>query len=142
MILSASTNFYNGVKAHEVRRATGIFILQSMARNVKSKTYKCLHILRSYYPGEELRLPVSCQDYLSKLVEYGMMKLHAAASVKETNQSWVEEDDFQVLMPNVNIIVSSCYYLFSFGITLQLYNNAGDGARGQGRQTSGYRIPI
>ncbi len=65
--------------------------------------------------GEELRLPVSCQDYMSKLVEYGMMKLHAAASVKETNQSWVEEDDFQVLMPSINIIVSKAsvtIYLF------------------------------
>lgn len=55
--------------------------------------------------GEELRLPVSSQDYLTKLVEYGMMKLHAAASVKETNQSWIEEDDFQVLMPSIEIMV-------------------------------------
>ena len=55
--------------------------------------------------GEELRLPVSASDYLSKLVEYGMMKLHAAAFVKETNQSWVEEDDFQVIMPTIDIAV-------------------------------------
>lgn len=56
--------------------------------------------------GEELRLVVSSQDYLSKLVEYGIMKLHAAAIVKETNQSWIEEDDFQVIMPNIDIKVS------------------------------------
>ena len=55
--------------------------------------------------GEEFRLPVSADDYLSKLVEYGMMKLHAAAFVKETNQSWVEEDDFQVIMPKIDIVV-------------------------------------
>ncbi len=53
--------------------------------------------------GEELRLPVNSQDYLTKLVEYGIMKLHAAATVKETNQTWIEEDDFQVIMPVVDI---------------------------------------
>lgn len=55
--------------------------------------------------GEELRLTVNSQDYLSKLVEYGIMKLHAAAIVKETNQSWIEEDDFQVIMPIIEIKV-------------------------------------
>lgn len=54
---------------------------------------------------EELKLPVSSENYLSKLVEYGIMKIHAAAVVKETNQSWIEEDDFQVIMPNVDIKV-------------------------------------
>ena len=52
-----------------------------------------------------MRLPVTSQDYLSKLVEYGIMKLHAAANVKETNQSWIEEDDFQVIMPTIDIKV-------------------------------------
>ena len=56
--------------------------------------------------GEELRLPVSSKDYLSKLVEYGIMKLCASATVKETNQTWIEEDDFQVLMPSVDIKVA------------------------------------
>lgn len=32
-VLSATTNYYNGVKAHEVRRARGEFILQPNARN-------------------------------------------------------------------------------------------------------------
>ena len=52
-----------------------------------------------------MRLPVTSQDYLSKLVEYGIMKLPAAANVKETNQSWIEEDDFQVIMPTIDIKV-------------------------------------
>ncbi len=34
-----------------------------------------------------------------------MMKLSAMASVKETKQTWVEEDDFQVLMPHLLIQV-------------------------------------
>lgn len=84
--LSATTNFYNGVKAHLVRHASATYILQPMAR-------------------EELRLPVSSKDYMSKLVEYGIMKLHASATVKETNQTWFEEDDFQVIMPTVDIKV-------------------------------------
>lgn len=33
------------------------------------------------------------------------MKLHASATVKETNQTWFEEDDFQVIMPTVDIKV-------------------------------------
>lgn len=63
-------------------------------------------IFTSVYAGEELRLPVNSQDYISKLVEYGMMKLHAAATVKETNQSWIEEDDFQIIMPSIDVSVS------------------------------------
>ena len=55
--------------------------------------------------GEELKLTVTKNDYLSHLVEYGMMKLRAAASVTETDQTWVEEDDFQVLMPTLNVQV-------------------------------------
>jgi len=37
-VLSATTNFYNGVKAHEVRRANGIFVLQPMARKTGQQT--------------------------------------------------------------------------------------------------------
>lgn len=33
-VLCATTNYYNGVKAHEVRRATGAFVLQPNARNI------------------------------------------------------------------------------------------------------------
>jgi hypothetical protein len=55
--------------------------------------------------GEELKLPVTSRDYMSKLVEYGIMKLCASATVKETNQTWIEEDDFQVIMPSVDIKV-------------------------------------
>ena len=57
--------------------------------------------------GESMTLPVTSKDYMSKLVEYGMMKLSAMASVQETNQTWAEEDDFQVLMPSLQIDVNS-----------------------------------
>lgn len=55
--------------------------------------------------GEQLRLTVEVDDYLDKLVEYCMMKLYAIASVEETNQTWAEEDDFQVIKPNINVKV-------------------------------------
>jgi transglutaminase 1 len=60
----------------------------------------------SCFVGEEMRLPVSAKDYMGKLVEYGIMKLCASATVKETNQTWIEEDDFQVIMPSVDIKVN------------------------------------
>lgn len=51
-VLSATTNFYNGVKAHEVRRANGIFVLQPMARKTGRQreeeakaTAECLQLL-------------------------------------------------------------------------------------------------
>jgi len=60
----------------------------------------------SYFTGEELRLTVGPDEYMEKLVEYGIMKIFAICAVKETNQSWCEEDDFQVTKPKLNIAVS------------------------------------
>ncbi|XP_046739313.1 hemocyte protein-glutamine gamma-glutamyltransferase-like [Diprion similis] len=83
-ILSAGSVFYTGVKANLVKRATGEFTVQ---------------------PGgtEQLKLTVTVDDYLDKLVEYAIMKLYAIATVKETRQTWAEEDDFQVLKPTITI---------------------------------------
>lgn len=49
---------------------------------------------------------VTADNYLEKLVEYGIMKIYAIATVIDTNQTWADEDDFQVLKPNINIKVS------------------------------------
>lgn len=48
---------------------------------------------------------MTIDDYLDKLVEYAMMKLYAIATVKETKQTWAEEDDFQVLKPPITVKV-------------------------------------
>jgi len=53
-----------------------------------------------------LRLSVKPDEYLEKLVEYCNMKIYAIATVLETNETWGEEDDFQVLKPNLDIKVA------------------------------------
>jgi transglutaminase 1 len=58
-------------------------------------------------PEEMLRLNVKPEEYLDKLVEYCNMKIYAIATVADTNETWGEEDDFQVLKPNLDITVSA-----------------------------------
>lgn len=48
---------------------------------------------------------MTVNDYLDKLVEYCIMKLYCIATVKETRQTWADEDDFQVLKPNIDVKV-------------------------------------
>ena len=55
---------------------------------------------------EMLRLSVKPEEYLEKLVEYCNMKIYAIATVLETKETWGEEDDFQVLKPNLDIKVT------------------------------------
>lgn len=43
-----------------------------------------------------MKIRVSPQDYLDKLVDYAMMKVYVIAMVQETQQIWSEEDDFFV----------------------------------------------
>ncbi|XP_012281740.1 hemocyte protein-glutamine gamma-glutamyltransferase [Orussus abietinus] len=83
-ILSAGSVYYTGVKANLVKRATGEFVVQAKE-------------------NETLKLTVTVDDYLDKLVEYCIMKLYAIATVKETRQTWADEDDFQVLKPNIDV---------------------------------------
>ncbi|XP_017761962.1 PREDICTED: hemocyte protein-glutamine gamma-glutamyltransferase-like, partial [Eufriesea mexicana] len=83
-VLSAGSVYYTGIKAHLVKRANGTFNLQPHA-------------------SEQLRLRVTADDYLDKLVEYCNMKLYCICTVVETKQTWADEDDFQVLKPNIVI---------------------------------------
>ncbi|KZC05406.1 PREDICTED: hemocyte protein-glutamine gamma-glutamyltransferase-like [Dufourea novaeangliae] len=87
-ILSAGSVYYTGVKANLVKRASGDFVLQPHAT-------------------EQLRLVVTVDDYLDKLVEYCIMKLYCIATVKETRQTWADEDDFQVLKPTILIKIDN-----------------------------------
>jgi transglutaminase 1 len=48
---------------------------------------------------------VQPEEYMDKLVEYGIMKIFAICAVDETNQAWSEEDDFQVVKPPLKIEV-------------------------------------
>ncbi|GBP63544.1 Hemocyte protein-glutamine gamma-glutamyltransferase [Eumeta japonica] len=83
-VLSATSVFYNGVRADVVKKVEGkIFV----------------------GPGkkEQIGIQISADEYLPKLVEYCNMKISAMAIVDETKQSWADDDDFQVLRPSINI---------------------------------------
>ncbi|XP_045463514.1 hemocyte protein-glutamine gamma-glutamyltransferase-like [Harmonia axyridis] len=83
-VITAYSVYYTGVKAHLIEKAKGDF---------------------SMPPGavETLKMTIPPAKYLDKLVEYGMVKLYAAVTVKETRQTWADEDDFQVLKPPIRI---------------------------------------
>ncbi|RVE44370.1 hypothetical protein evm_010991 [Chilo suppressalis] len=82
--LSATSVFYNGVKADVVKKVEGkIFVGPSKK--------------------EQISILVKSEDYLPKLVEYCNMKISAMAIVDETKQSWADDDDFQILKPNITI---------------------------------------
>ena len=49
---------------------------------------------------------VSWEEYRDKIVDYGMIKIYALASVQETKQTWSEEDDFQLEKPKLDVQVS------------------------------------
>lgn len=48
---------------------------------------------------------VSWDEYRDKVVDYGMIKIYALASVAETKQTWSEEDDFQLEKPKLDVQV-------------------------------------
>jgi transglutaminase 1 len=55
--------------------------------------------------GETLRINVTAKEYLDKLVDKNLIKLYAIANVKETGQTWSEEDDFQLQTPKLKVQV-------------------------------------
>jgi transglutaminase 1 len=55
--------------------------------------------------GETLRITVTAKEYIDKLVDKSLIKIYAIANVKETKQTWSEEDDFQLQKPKLNIQV-------------------------------------
>ncbi|CAB3369006.1 Hypothetical predicted protein [Cloeon dipterum] len=84
--LCASSVYYNGVEANLIKKAAGKFKIRPRGRDV-------------------LRLEVTPTEYLPKLVEYGMMKIFAVATVLETKQTWAAEDDFQIVKPKISVKV-------------------------------------
>ncbi|EFA00611.1 hemocyte protein-glutamine gamma-glutamyltransferase [Tribolium castaneum] len=83
-LLSATSVFYNGVKASLIKKEDIEVVLQPKSQ-------------------ETIRMTVKADEYLEKLVEYSNLKLYAIASVQETRQTWTDEDDFEVLKPKIDI---------------------------------------
>jgi transglutaminase 1 len=80
--------YYTGLKAKEVKDASGKFVLRSEAK-------------------EELKMTVRPEEYMKKLVEYGIMKVSVICAVDETTQAWLAEDDFQIQKPCLKLDVKS-----------------------------------
>ena len=53
--------------------------------------------------GDTLALTVQPGEYMSKLVDYCMVKIYAVIRIKETNQFWSEEDDFSLIKPKLKL---------------------------------------
>merc|ERR1711911_373858 len=101
-ILSASSIYYTGVPARRLGRTDRQLVLQPGQR-------------------ETLQVRVSWDEYRDKVVDYGMIKIYALASVAETKQTWSEEDDFQLEKPKLDVQVrgaaqvgQDCFVTFSF----------------------------
>ena len=82
--------------------------------HVHTHTHTHTHIRSTYFvniqsvilvSGEILYLSVAAQEYLDKLVDKNFIKIYAISNVKETGQTWSEEDDFQMKKPKLNIQV-------------------------------------
>ncbi|CAG7835561.1 unnamed protein product [Allacma fusca] len=78
--------YYTGLKAKEVKDASGKFVLRSEAK-------------------EELKMTVRPEEYMKRLVEYGIMKVSVICVVDETTQAWLAEDDFQIQKPCLQLDV-------------------------------------
>jgi transglutaminase 1 len=101
-ILSAHSIYYTGVTARRLGRADRQFVLQPGQR-------------------ETFQVRIGWEDYRDKIVDYGMVKIYALASVQETKQSWSEEDDFQLEKPKLDVQIrgtpqvgQDCFVTFSF----------------------------
>lgn len=84
IMLSASSVYYTGNTAHRLKKSNGEFLVKPNQR-------------------ETLRITLTAKEYTDKLVDKCLIKIYAIANVKETKQTWSEEDDFQLQKPKLNI---------------------------------------
>lgn len=83
-MLSASSVYYTGATAQHIKRSQGTFAVKAGKEEV-------------------LQIHVTPTDYLDKLVDHSLIKIYAIANVKETKQTWSEEDDFTLTKPPISI---------------------------------------
>lgn len=83
-MLSASSIFYTGAASQPIKKAQGTFAVKAGE-------------------SEVLRIHVTPEEYLDKLVDHNLVKIYALANVQETKQTWSEEDDFALTAPSMNI---------------------------------------
>ncbi|EFA03506.1 hemocyte protein-glutamine gamma-glutamyltransferase [Tribolium castaneum] len=103
-VLSASSIFYTGVTASQVKRLQQTFTLDSNQK-------------------ETLKITITPEEYLDKLVDHGLIKIYAIANVKETKQTWSEEDDFTLIKPEITVeIADACKVGEDCSVSLSFQN--------------------
>lgn len=55
-----------------------------------------------------MQITVNASHYVDKLVDHSLIKIYAIANVKDSKQTWSEEDDFPLLKPKLNVEVNIC----------------------------------
>ncbi|KAF5293126.1 hypothetical protein FQA39_LY13736 [Lamprigera yunnana] len=82
--LTASSVYYTGAIARQIKAARVSFELKP------NQT-------------EFVKLKVNLAEYMNTLVDHSLIKIFALAKIKETKQSWCEEDDFVLTKPKILI---------------------------------------
>ena len=104
-LLSSSSIYYTGITAHPIKKAQGEFQLGPGESKNYLKVLKSCVTLNSIFTEDTLALTIFPTDYMGKLVDYCMMKIYGLIKVKETNQTWSEEDDFVLEKPKLQVEV-------------------------------------
>lgn len=78
-------------------------------RTISSITANVVTFQISGGTQDTLQITITPEEYLDKLVDHGLIKIYAIASVEETKQTWSEEDDFTMTLPPMSIsLPDSC----------------------------------
>jgi len=86
VVLSSSSVFYTGEKAHLIKKGSGEFKMKPDER-------------------ETLSMEVTASDYMSRVVDMCLIKNNVLVTVAETDQTWTSEDDFVLDKPHLEIKV-------------------------------------
>ena len=86
VVLSSSSVFYNGVKAHLIKKGSGQFKLKGREE-------------------EKFSMEIYPEDYMPRVVDMCYMKNFVFLNVAETSQTWTSEDDFVLEKPNLKLWV-------------------------------------
>ncbi|XP_076269467.1 hemocyte protein-glutamine gamma-glutamyltransferase-like [Rhynchophorus ferrugineus] len=86
-VLSSGSVYYTGAAGSDIKKSQGTIKIAG-------------------YQKETLRIYVTPEEYIDKLVDHCMIKIYAVASVEETKQIWSEEDDFTMILPKMTVQIS------------------------------------
>ncbi|XP_073977845.1 hemocyte protein-glutamine gamma-glutamyltransferase-like [Rhodnius prolixus] len=82
--LSLWSIYYTGVKGHTIKKVCETIEIPSKEK-------------------KQLKVYVTLEEYLDKLVEFSLLKTHVIATVEETKQTWSDENEFQITKPSLTV---------------------------------------